>query len=174
MTTKKTYSDVRLVGAPPMSIGKFGADTDNYTWPRHSADFALFRIYADKDGNPVEYSEDNVPLKPKRWFKISTAGVEADDFAMVMGFPGSTYKYFTSWEVEERRDIDNTARIDMRSIRQEAMMEEMLKDVGVNIQYASKYRSSSNAYKNAIGTNWAIDLRDFTQQKKEQQDRLIS
>ena len=174
MFTKKIYSDVRLVGAPPISIGKFGADTDNYTWPRHSADFALFRIYADKNGNPAEYSESNVPLKPKRWFKISTAGVEADDFAMVMGFPGSTNKYYTSWEVEERRDIDNTVRIDMRSIRQEAMMEEMLKDVGVNIQYASKYRSSSNAYKNAIGTNWAIDLRDFTQQKKEQQDRLIS
>ena len=96
MFTKKIYSDVRLVGAPPMSIGKFGGDTDNYTWPRHSADFALFRIYADKEGNPAEYSQDNIPLKPKRWFTISTAGVEANDFAMLMGFPGSTNKYYTS------------------------------------------------------------------------------
>lgn len=174
MFTKKVYSDVRLVGAPPMPIGKFGGDTDNYTWPRHSADFALFRIYADKEGNPAEYSQDNVPLKPKRWFTISTAGVEANDFAMLMGFPGSTNKYYTSWEVEERRDIDNAVRIKMRNIRQEAMMEEMVKDVAVNIQYASKYRSSSNRYKNAIGTNWAIDLRDFASMKKEQQDRLLS
>lgn len=174
MFTMKVYADVRLVGSPPMSVAKFGADTDNYTWPRHSADFSLFRIYADKDGNPAEYAESNVPLKPKRWFKISTDGVKENDFAMIMGFPGSTNKFYTSWEVEERRDIDNTVRMNMRNIRQEAMMEEMVKDAGVNIQYAAKYRSSSNAYKNAIGTNWAIDLRDYALLKKEQQERLLS
>lgn len=174
MFTKKIYSDIRLVGAPPSSIGKFGADTDNWTWPRHSGDFSIFRIYADKEGNPAEYSEDNIPLKPKRWLPISTKGVQKNDFAMLLGFPGSTHKFYTSWEVKERRDIDNEVRINMREIRQQAMLEEMLADPEVNIQYASKYSGSTNAYKNAIGTNWAIEMRNFEAQKKQQQDRLIA
>lgn len=173
MFTKKIYSDVRLVGAPPSSIGKFGADTDNWMWPRHTGDFSLFRVYADKEGNPAGYSPENVPLKPKRWLNISTGGVEENDFAMIMGFPGTTNKYYTSWEVAERRDIDNRVRIDMREIRQHAMLEEMLNDPEVKIQYAAKYSGSTNAYKNAIGTNWAIDMRDFEQLKWEQQDRLV-
>ena len=172
--TKKVYSDVRLVGAPPSSIGKFGADTDNWTWPRHTGDFSLFRIYTDKEGNPASYSPDNVPLKPKKWLTISTNGVSEGDFAMMMGFPGTTHKYYTSWEVAERRDIDNSVRIHMREVRQEAMLQEMLKDPAVKIQYASKYSGSTNAYKNAIGTNWAIDLRDFEQVKRDQQNRLIA
>ncbi len=172
MFTKKIYSDVRLVGAPPSSIGKFGADTDNWMWPRHTGDFSLFRVYADKKGNPADYSPENVPLKPKRWLKISTGGVEEDDFAMIMGFPGTTHKYYTSWEVAERRDIDNRVRIDMREVRQNAMLEEMLNDPAVKIQYAAKYSGSTNAYKNAIGTNWAIDMRDFGQLKLEQQNHL--
>lgn len=172
MFTKKIYSDIRLVGAPPSSIGKFGADTDNWMWPRHTGDFALFRIYADKDGNPADYSSENVPLKPKRWLKISSGGVDEDDFAMILGFPGTTHKYYTSWEVAERRDIDNRVRIDMREIRQTAILEEMLNDPAVKIQYAAKYSGSTNAYKNAIGTNWAIDMRDFEQLKFEQQNRL--
>lgn len=174
MFTKKIYSDIRLVGAPPSSIGKFGADTDNWTWPRHSGDFALFRIYADKEGNPADYSEENIPFKPKHWLKISTKGVEEDDFAMLLGFPGSTHKFYTSWEVQERRDIDNEVRINMRDIRQRAMLEEMLKDPEVNIQYASKYSGSTNAYKNAIGTNWAIGMRNFEALKKDQQEKLLS
>ena len=174
MFTKKIYSDIRLVGSPPSSIGKFGADTDNWTWPRHTGDFSVFRIYADKEGNPAEYSEDNVPLKPKRWLKISTKGVEENDFAMLLGFPGTTNKFYTSWEVKERRDIDNDVRIHMRDVRQRAMLEEMLNDPEVNIQYASKYSGSTNAYKNAIGTSWAIGMRDFEAQKKEQQERLLS
>lgn len=172
MFVKKIYSDVRLVGAPPSSIGKFGADTDNWMWPRHTGDFSLFRVYADKDGNPADYSPENVPLKPKRWLRISTGGVEENDFAMIMGFPGTTHKYYTSWEVAERRVIDNRVRIDMREIRQKAMLEEMLNDPAVKIQYAAKYSGSTNAYKNAIGTNWAIDMRDFEQLKLEQQNRL--
>ncbi len=174
MFTKKIYSDIRLVGTPPSSIGKFGADTDNWTWPRHTGDFAVFRIYADKEGNPVEYSEDNVPLQPKRWLQISTKGVEENDFAMLLGFPGTTNKFYTSWEVQERRDIDNEVRINMRDIRQRAMLEEMLSDPEVNIQYASKYSGSTNGYKNAIGTSWAIGMRDFEANKKEQQDKLIT
>lgn len=172
MFTKKVYSDIRLVGAPPSSIGKFGADTDNWMWPRHTGDFSLFRIYADKDGNPAGYSPQNLPLKPKRWLKISTAGVEENDFAMILGFPGSTNKYYTSWEVAERRDIDNSVRINMREIRQNTMLEEMLNDPAVKIQYAAKYSGSTNSYKNAIGSNWAIDMRDFEQLKFEQQNRL--
>lgn len=174
MFTKKIYSDIRLVGAPPSSIGKFGADTDNWMWPRHTGDFSVFRVYADANGNPAEYAETNVPLRPKRWFKISIKGVEEDDYAMMMGFPGRTNKYYTSWEVAERRDIDNAVRINIRNLRQEVMLDEMLKDPSVRIQYASKYAGSTNAYKNAIGSNWAINKRNFEQVKKEEQDRLIA
>lgn len=174
MFTKKIYSDIRLVGAPPSSVGKFGADTDNWMWPRHTGDFSVFRVYADANGNPAEYSESNVPLRPKRWFKISVKGVEEDDYAMMMGFPGRTNKYYTSWEVAERCDIDNTVRINIRNLRQEVMLDEMLKDPSVRIQYASKYAGSTNAYKNAIGSNWAIKKRNFEQVKKEEQDRLIA
>ena len=174
MFTKKIYSDIRLVGAPPSSVGKFGADTDNWMWPRHTGDFSVFRVYADANGNPAEYSESNVPLRPKRWFKISIKGVEEDDYAMMMGFPGRTNKYYTSWEVAERRDIDNTVRINIRNLRQEVMLDEMLKDPSVRIQYASKYAGSTNAYKNAIGSNWAIKKRNFEQVKKEEQDLLIA
>ncbi|MDL2264932.1 S46 family peptidase [Parabacteroides sp. OttesenSCG-928-G21] len=174
MFTRKTYTDVRLVGAPPSSIGKFGGDTDNWMWPRHTGDFSLFRVYADAQGNPAAYSESNVPLRPKRWLKISLKGVQENDYAMMIGFPGRTYKYYTSWEVAERRDIDNTVRIDMREVRQNAMLEEMLKDPKVRIQYSSKYANSTNSYKNAIGTNWAINKRDFEQVKKTEQDKLIA
>lgn len=172
MFTKKIYSDVRLVGAPPSSIGKFGADTDNWMWTRHTGDFCLFRIYTDKKGNPARYSPDNIPLKPKKWLQLSTEGVEENDFAMVVGFPGTTNKYYTSWEVAERRDIDNDVRINMREIRQKAMLEEMLKDPRVNIQYASKYSGSTNGYKSAIGSNWAIDNRKFIDVKREHQDQV--
>lgn len=174
MFTKKIYRDVRLVGAPPSSIGKFGSDTDNWMWPRHTGDFSVFRVYADANGNPAEYSERNVPLHPKRWFKISVRGVNEGDYAMMMGFPGRTNHYYTSWEVAERRDIDNTVRINIRELRQKVMLEEMLKDPQVRIQYASKYAGSENAYKNAIGSNWAINKRDFEQVKRAEQEALLA
>lgn len=174
MFTMKTYSDVRLVGAPPSSIGKFGADTDNWMWPRHTGDFSVFRVYADANGNPAEYSEQNVPLRPKRWLNISLKGIQENDYAMMMGFPGRTNKYYTSWEVAERRDIDNTIRIRIRELRQDAMLEEMLKDPAVRIQYSSKYASSTNAYKNAIGSNWAINKHNLEEVKKAEQDKLIA
>ena len=173
MFTKKIYSDVRLVGAPPSSIGKFGADTDNWMWPRHTGDFSIFRVYADRNGNPAPYSKENVPLRPKRWLKISLAGIQENDFAMMMGFPGRTNKYYTSYEVAERRDIDNTVRINIRKLRQDIMLEAMLKDPAIRIQYASKYAGSTNAYKNAIGSNWAIKKQNFEQVKKAEQDKLI-
>ena len=174
MFTKKVYSDVRLVGAPPSSIGKFGADTDNWMWPRHTGDFSLFRIYADKNGEPAPYSKENVPLKPKRWLKVSTDGVKANDYAMIIGFPGRTNHYYTSWEVKERRDIENSVRVHVREIRQEAMLEEMLRSDQVRIQYASKYAGSTNSYKSSIGSNWAINKRDFEGVKKEAQEKLIA
>ncbi|MDL2256081.1 S46 family peptidase [Parabacteroides sp. OttesenSCG-928-K15] len=174
MFTKKTYSDVRLVGAPPSSIGKFGADTDNWMWPRHTGDFSVFRVYADANGNPATYAENNVPLRVKKWLQISLKGVQENDYAMMIGFPGTTKKYYTSWEVAERRDIDNAVRIAMREMRQQVLLEEMLADPAVRIQYSSKYAGSTNAYKNAIGTNWAIAKRDFEQVKKAEQERLLA
>jgi hypothetical protein len=174
MFTRKTYSDVRFVGAPPSSIGKFGADTDNWTWPRHTGDFAVFRVYANANGEPAGYAETNVPLRPKRWFTISLDGVGENDFAMMIGFPGRTNQYYTSWEVAERRDIDNAVRIHFRELRQQAMLEEMLNSPAVRIQYAGKYASSTNAYKNAIGSNWAIQHRHFEFSKKIRQDQLYS
>ena len=173
MFVKKKYYDIRLVAAPPSAIGKFGADTDNWTWPRHTGDFSIFRIYADKDGNPAQYSPSNVPLKPKRWLSISTRGHQENDFVMMLGFPGTTNKFYTSWEVEERRDIDNDILINMRKVRQETLLEEMLSDPQVKIQYASKYSGSTNAYKRAIGSNWAIEKRNFVDNKRAQQNRLI-
>ena len=143
-------------------------------WPRHTGDFSVFRIYADKNGNPAPYSKDNVPLRPKRWMKISIKGFDEGDFAMIMGFPGRTNHFYTSWEVAERRDIDNTVRIHIRELRQEAMLEEMLKDPKVRIQYASKYAGSENAYKNAIGSNWAINKRDFEAVKRAEQEALMA
>lgn len=172
MFTKKVYSDVRLVGAPPSSIGKFGADTDNWMWPRHTGDFSLFRVYGDVNGEPAPYSAQNVPLRPKNYFKISLKGVQPDDYAMIMGFPGTTNKFYTSYEVDEREKIDNEVRIRIRDLRQRAMLEEMLQDPLVRIQYASKYAGSTNGYKNAIGASWAINKRNFKESKRIVQDSL--
>ena len=174
LSVYQDFNDVRLVFAPPSSVGKFGWDKDNWMWPRHTGDFSVFRVYADANGNPAPYSDKNVPLRPKRWLKLSLKGVEENDYAMIMGFPGRTNKYYTSWEVAERRDIDNAVRINIRNLRQEAKLEEMLKDPQVRIQYASKYAGSTNAYKNAIGSNWAINKRNFEQVKNDEQDRLIA
>jgi hypothetical protein len=174
MFTKKKYADVRLVGAPPSSIGKFGADTDNWMWPRHTGDFSLFRVYADAGGNPAEYAATNVPLRPKRWLRISTGGIEDNGFVMMIGFPGRTNRYCTSWEVAERRDIDNAVRIHIRGLRQKAMLEEMLKDPGIRIRYAAKYAGSTNAHKNAEGSNRAIGRHNLEQVKKAEQDSLLA
>ncbi len=149
----QVYSDVRMVGVPPSSIGKFGGDTDNWMWPRHTGDFAIFRIYADKDGNPADYSADNKPYEPKKWFNISLDGVKKDDFAMVMGFPGSTKRYMTSYEIDETTQQTNPIRIKVRGVRQDILMDAMQADQKTNIQYASKYARSSNYWKNSIGMN---------------------
>lgn len=153
----KVYSDIRLVGTPPSSIGKFGADTDNWSYPRHTGDFSLFRIYADANGNPTDYSPSNQPLRPKRWLNISTQGVEEGDFAFIMGFPGRTNRFFLPEEVKEWQEVDNNIRIQMRGIREREMLAEMLSDPALNIKYAAKYASSQNGHKRAIGANWGIN-----------------
>lgn len=173
MFTKKVYSDIRFVGAPPSAIGKFGADTDNWKYPRHAGDISIFRIYADANGNPAPYSESNVPLKPKRWFNISTDGIQRDDFAMIMGFPGRTNHFFLPSEVEEWKTIDNDIRIRMRNIRQEVMLKDMLADPKVNIMYAAKYARSQNAYKRAIGANFGIEKNNIKAIKQQEMESLF-
>ncbi len=171
--TKKVYSDIRFVGAPPSSIGRFGADTDNWKYPRHTGDFSIFRIYADAGGNPAPYSTSNVPLRPKRWFNISTDGVEKGDFAMIMGFPGRTNHFFLPSEVKEWKTIDNDIRIRMRQIRQEVMLQDMLADKKIGIMYASKYARSQNAYKRAIGANFGIEKNQFVATKQAEMNSLL-
>ncbi|WP_068474889.1 S46 family peptidase [Saccharicrinis aurantiacus] len=161
------YTDVRFVGAPPSSIGKFGFDTDNWMWPRHTGDFSMFRVYADKDGNPAEYSEDNVPLKPVHHLPVSLKGVEMDDFAMTIGFPGSTNRYLTSWGIEERMNIVNDSRIIPRGAKQELWHEAMMADEKTNIQYASKYSRSTNYWKNSIGMNRGLKKLKVIDSKRE-------
>ena len=156
MIYKKVYSDVRMVAAPPSSVGKFGGETDNWMWPRHTCDFSVFRIYADQNGEPAEYSENNVPLKTEKHFTISLKGVEEGDYAMVMGFPGSTERYLTRSEVQMRMDSENTPRITVRDARLNVLREEMAASDRVRIQYASKFAQSSNYWKNSIGMNKAI------------------
>ena len=141
-----TYNDIRFVGAPPSSIGKFGADTDNWMWPRHTGDFSVFRIYADKNNNPAEYSEDNIPYTPKQALKVSLKGVKEGDYSMVMGYPGSTTRYATAPELNSQL-VNNDIRIEARTIRQDIIMEDMLADPKINIQYAAKYSQSSNGWK---------------------------
>ena len=171
---KTVYKDIRMVGAPPSSIGKFGADTDNWEWPRHCGDFSIFRIYAAPDGKPAEYSENNVPLKVKKHIPINIGGIEEGDFTFVMGFPGRNWRYMISDEVEERMKITNFLRDTVRGVRLEAWNEEMLKDKKVKIQYASKYASTANYWKNAIGMNEWLKRLDVISAKEEQHKQLLA
>ena len=143
----ETYKDIRLVGAPPSAIGKYGGDTDNWMWPRHTGDFALFRVYMGPDGMPAKYDSSNVPLKPKHFLPISTAGVKASDFAMVMGFPGSTDRYLTSYGVKHAIEEEQPSRVKIREQRLAIMKAGMNLDPAVRIKYASKYAGVSNYYK---------------------------
>ncbi len=149
----KTFSDIRFVGAPPSSIGKFGADTDNWMWPRHTGDFSMFRIYADKDNNPADFSKDNIPYKPKQFLTISLKGVEQNDPAMIIGYPGRTNRFMTSFEVKETSEITNAITIQVRAVRQNILMTDMEADPKIRLQYSSKYAGSSNFWKKAIGMN---------------------
>lgn len=170
---KTVYKDIRMVGAPPSSIGKFGADTDNWMWPRHCGDFSIFRIYADKDGKPANYSATNTPLKVKKHIAINLKGVKEGDFTFVMGFPGRNWRYMISDEVEERMQTTNFMRDTIRGVRLRVLGEEMAKDAKTRIQYAAKYASSANYWKNAIGMNEGLVKLKVLDKKKEQQEHLL-
>ncbi|MCB8995645.1 MAG: S46 family peptidase [Bacteroidales bacterium] len=163
----ETYRDVRLVGAPPESIGKFGADTDNWMWPRHTGDFSIFRVYTAPDGSPADYSPDNVPLKPKYYLPVSLKGYDMGSFAMVMGYPGSTDRYMTSFEVNEILSIEHPNRIKIRGIKQDIMLKDMQADEKVRIQYASKYSRSTNYWKYSIGQSEGLKRLNVVQRKQE-------
>lgn len=171
---KTSYKDVRMVGAPPSSIGKFGADTDNWMWPRHCGDFSIFRIYANKDGKPAKYSADNVPLKVKKHIAINLKGVKEGDFTFVMGFPGRNWRYMISDEVEERMQTTNFMRDTIRGVRLRGLGEEMAKDAHTRIQYAAKYASSANYWKNAIGMNEGLVRLKVLDRKKREQQQLLA
>lgn len=167
MFITETFKDVRLVGAPPSAIGKFGGDTDNWMWPRHTGDFSIFRIYADKDNKPAEYSEDNVPYKPKHFLPVNVGGVNEGDFTMVYGFPGRTQEYLTSYAVNYIMNKSNPARIAYRAKGLEIMEADMKASDKVRIQYASKYASISNYHKKWIGENRGLRKLDALNVKKD-------
>ncbi len=163
------FKDVRFVFAPPASIGKFGGETDNWMWPRHTGDFSVFRVYTAPDGKPAAYSKDNVPFQPKRFASISNKGYQPDDFAMIMGNPGSTSRYLSSWGIENRVKTDNQSKIDVRGAKQQVWMSFMKADEAINIAYASKYARSSNYWKNSIGMNNAVVKLKIIERKKAEE-----
>ena len=168
----ETFKDIRLVGAPPHFIGKFGGDTDNWMWPRHTGDFSMFRIYCAPDGTPAEYSEENVPYEPKHFLPISLRGYDEDDFTMVMGYPGSTDRYLTSQGVKNTMDITNDTRVIVREKKLEIIGDYMAKGEKQTIQYASKYARSSNYYKYSIGQNKGLERLHVVDKKKEIEDNF--
>ena len=165
----ETYTDVRLVGTPPSSIGKFGGDTDNWMWPRHTGDFSIFRVYAGKDNRPAAYSKDNVPYKAEKWLDISLDGIEEGDFGMIMGFPGSTQRYMTSYEIDYMLEVDNPQRIYIRGERQAILREHMDADQAVRIKYDAKFARSANYWKNSIGMSRGIERLNVRDKKAAQE-----
>lgn len=187
LSVYRDYNDVRLVFAPPSSVGKFGWDTDNWEWPRHTGDFCVFRIYADKHNRPADYSPDNVPYHPRYVAPISLDGYREGSFCMTMGYPGSTERYLSSFGIEEMMNNTNQAQIDVRGVKQAIWKREMDSRDSIRIKYASKYDESSNYWKNSIGTNRAIrklhvldkkraleqELRRWIQQTPEEREKLL-
>ncbi len=167
-----TYRDVRLVGTPQESIGKFGGDTDNWMWPRHTGDFALLRIYADADNNPADFSQENKPYAPKRHLKVSLDGVKSGDFTMVMGYPGSTDRYLSSYGVEQAINIYNPSVVEVRDLKLKTMKKHMDKDLAVRIKYASKYASTANYWKYYIGQTKGLKRLNVYDQKKALENRF--
>lgn len=161
----ETFEDIRMVGAPPSSIGKFGGDTDNWMWPRHTGDFSLFRVYADADGNPAAYSPDNVVYQPKHHLPVSLNGVEPGDYAMILGFPGSTDRYLSSFGVQDAINVEQPERVLVRGVVLDIMKEYMDADPAVRIQYASKYAQIANYWKYFIGQSAQLEKNGVYQRK---------
>ena len=174
-TTYRRFDDVRLVFTLPKSMGKFGGETDNWMWPRQTCDFSVFRIYADpKTNGPATYKEENVPFHPMKWITVSTEGYKDGDFAMVMGTPGSTERYLSSYGIQEMRDCVNDPMQQVRGVKQEVMKRHMDASEEVRIKYDSKYAQSSNYWKNAIGMNKCIDSIGIVRQKREYEQRILA
>jgi len=168
----QTYSDIRLVGTPPSSIGKFGGDTDNWMWPRHTGDFSMFRIYTAPDGSPARYSKDNVPLKPKHYLPVSIKGVHKDDFSMIFGFPGTTNRYMTSHGVDMQIKQSNPAVVKIRDKKLEIMRSYMDADPKIKLQYASKYAQTANYWKYYIGQTKGLKRWDVYEERKALEDQF--
>ena len=170
----EVFSDIRLVGTPPSSIGKFGGDTDNWMWPRHTCDFSMFRIYASPEGKPADYSPENVPYSTPKHLKVSLRGYKPGDYTMIMGFPGSTSRYMTSWEIDKTLEVSNPNRIFIRGERQNILWEDMCASDKIRIQYASKYASSSNYWKNSIGMSRGLRKLNVKAAKEAQESAFTS
>jgi hypothetical protein len=163
------FSDIRFAFAPPVAIGKFGGETDNWMWPRHTGDFSVFRVYSTPDGKPAKYSKDNVPYSPKRFATISNQGYQPGDYTMILGNPGMTTRYLSSWGVNNRMKCTNQARIDVRGAKQDVWHSYMRADNAINLAYSSKFARSANYWKNSIGMNRAIANLDVVAKKQEQE-----
>ena len=168
------FRDVRMVFAPPSSVGKFGGDTDNWMWPRHTGDFSIFRVYANANNEPAEYSKDNKPYSPKYVAEVSLQGYQDKDFSMTIGFPGSTSRYLCSWGVQQRIEDENIPRIEVRGIKQEIWKKAMSESDAVRIKYASKYAGSSNYWKNSIGMNKGLARLGVIARKQEQEQAFAA
>ena len=173
LIVSKVYRDVRFVGAPPASSGKFGGDTDNWMWPRHTCDFSCFRVYAGTDNEPADYSPDNVPMVPRQFLGVSLKGIQEGDSAMIMGYPGSTQRFQTAAQLEEMLETNNI-RIAARGVRQEVLWKAMRADEKVGLQYASKYSGSSNGWKKWIGMREAFEALQIIPREKEKEQQLES
>lgn len=172
LSVYRDYNDVRLVFAPPSSVGKFGWDTDNWQWPRHTGDFSVFRIYADKHNRPADYSPDNVPYHPEYVAPISLDGYREGSFCMTMGYPGSTERYLSSFGIEEMMNTTNRAQIEVRGVKQAIWKREMDRRDSIRIKYASKYDESSNYWKNSIGVNRTIKKLHVLEKKRAMEQEL--
>ncbi|MCR5077164.1 MAG: S46 family peptidase [Prevotella sp.] len=172
-TTYQDFTDLRLVFTAPKSMGKFGGETDNWMWPRQTCDFSVFRIYADpKTNGPADYSKDNVPYHPENWAPVSLKGYKDKDFSMTVGYPGSTSRYLSSYGIQERRDIDNTIRVQARDIKLAIMKKYMDADEKTRIQYEDKYVGAANYWKNSMGMNKCIDSIGLIRQKAEYEAKI--
>lgn len=169
----ETFKDVRLVASPPTSIGDFGSLTDNWMWPRHKADFAMFRVYMSPDGKPAEYSEDNVPYEPDHHLPVSIEGVDEGDFAMIMGYPGNTDRFMTSYGIKELKEISHPNRINIRGKKLEIMEETMNKSPEHRIMYSSKYKGTSNYWKYSIGQMEGFKRIDLESQRKDRERKFV-
>ncbi len=163
------YKDIRLVGTPPESVGKFGGDTDNWEWPRHTGDFSIFRVYTSKDGKPAPYAADNVPLKPKHFLPVSIKGVKENDYAMIFGYPGGTNRYETSYGVKLKTSVENPSVVNLRDVRLKAMFEQMKKDPAVKLQLASSYAGIANYWKFFDGETKQLEKHGVLADKQQQE-----